>query len=247
VQGNTKTFTQTLRPTSESVREIPPIAFSWFDPNTGRYETAASKPIALSVSAVERLTTDAILGSTKVPVQSAPTLIATAGGLGANAPVTPAIVRSLPVGRVSWPLVGAALFLPPLACATVLLMRRRQDRLLTDRGLVQERGARQRATARARAGAGAEAVQSYIADRLHRPSGTVTRAEAVRCLRVAGADDVLQQQVEGILARAERARYSSSGTAATTVADDAAQAVSCIALLERLNWRAARAGAEATE
>lgn len=247
VQGNTKTFTQTLRPTAESVREIPPIAFSWFDPNTGRYETAASKPIALSVSAVERLSTDAILGNTKVPVQSAPTLIATAGGLGANAPVTPAIVRSHPVGRVSWPLIGAAFFLPPLACAAVLVARRRQDRLLTDRGLVQERGARQRATARARAGAGAEAVQNYIADRLHRPSGTVTRAEAVRCLRVAGADDVLQRQVEGILARAEKARYSASGTAGVPVTDDAAQAVSCIALLDRLNWRAARAGTEATE
>ena len=247
VQGNTKTFTQTLRPTAESVREIPPIAFSWFDPETGRYETAASKPIALSVSAVERLATDAILGSTKKPVETAPALVATAGGLSANAPVTPALVRSRPVGAVSWPLVGAALIIPPLACATVLLMRRRQDRLLGDHGLAQERGARQRANVRARAGSSAEAVQSYIADRLRRPSGTVTRVEASHSLRAAGADDVLQRQVEDILGRAERARFAAPGTTPTAASDDAAQALSCIAALDRLNWRAARATMEAHE
>jgi len=242
IQGNTKTFTQTLRPTAESVREIPPIAFSWFDPEKGRYETAASKPIALSVSAVERLTTDAILGNTRVPVQSAPTLVATAGGLGANVAVTPAIIQSRPIGATSWLLAGMALLVPPVACAALLLARRRQDRLLGDRGLAQEQNARQRATARARTGAGAEAVQSYIADRLHRPSGTVTRAEASRCLRAAGADDALQQQVEEILSRAERARFAAPGTAPSASPDDAARAVSCIASLDRLNWRAARAG-----
>jgi len=247
VQGNTKTFTQTLRPTAESVREIPPIAFSWFDPETGRYETAASKPIALSVSAVERLTTDAILGGKMAPIQSAPALVATAGGLSANASVTPAIVQSRPVGALSWPRVGAALIIPPLACATVLLMRRRRDRRLGDRGWAQEQGARQRATARARTGAGAEAVQSYIADRLHRPSGTVTRAEASRCLRAAGADDALQQHVEEILSRAERARFAAPGAAPTATTDDAARAVSCIASLDRLNWRAARAGTGGAE
>ena len=240
VQGNTKTFTQTLRPTAESVKEIPPVAFSWFDPATGQYETAASKPIAISVSAVERLATDAILGSSKVPTNSAPALVATAGGLSANAAVTPALVASRPLGALSWPLVGSVLFVPPLACAGLLLLRRRQDRRLGDRGLLQEQGARQRALARARTGAGAAAVQTYIADRLRRPSGTVTRAEASRFLRAAGADAALQQQVDEILGRAERSRFSAPGAAPSTSVDDAAGAVTCLARLDRLDWRSAR-------
>jgi len=240
VQGNTKTFTQTLRPTAESVKEIPSVAYSWFDPLTGHYETAASKPIAISVSAVERLATDAILGSTKVPTNSAPALVATVGGLSANAAVTPALVESRPIGAFSWTLVGGVLVVPPLACAGLLVLRRRQDRRLGDRGVLQEQGARQRALARARTGAGAEAVQSYIADRLRRPSGTVTRAEASRSLRAAGADAALQQQVDEMLGRAERSRYSAPGVAPSTSVDDTASAVACLARLDRLNWRAAR-------
>lgn len=244
VQGNTKTFTQTLRPTAESVREIPSIAFSWFDPETGRYQTTESKPIALSVSAVERLTTDAILGSAKVPASPASVPQATAGGLRANAAVTPALVQSKPVGTLAWPLVGGAIVVPPLACAAVVLLRRRQDRRLGDRGWAQERGARQRAAARARTspGSGAEAVQGYIADRLHRPSGTVTRAEASRCLRTAGADAALEQQVEELLSRAERARFAAPGSARPATDEDAARAIACIAALDRLDWRAARRG-----
>jgi hypothetical protein len=44
-----KHFEVTVRVTEASVREVPPIAYSWFDPSTGRFETTHSQPIALSV------------------------------------------------------------------------------------------------------------------------------------------------------------------------------------------------------
>ncbi len=44
-----KTFEVTIRVLDESVREIPPIPFSWYDPETRQYETTHSRPIALSV------------------------------------------------------------------------------------------------------------------------------------------------------------------------------------------------------
>jgi len=49
VEGDRKRFTVTVRIKNDDVREIPPLALSWFDPKHGRYETARSRPIALSV------------------------------------------------------------------------------------------------------------------------------------------------------------------------------------------------------
>ena len=52
-QTNTKVFTVTVRVTTAQAREIPPIAFSWFDPDAREYRTTRSRPIALSVEAGE--------------------------------------------------------------------------------------------------------------------------------------------------------------------------------------------------
>ncbi|MCA8961700.1 MAG: BatD family protein, partial [Planctomycetes bacterium] len=51
VEDGAKSFEVTVRPKSEQVRNIAPIAYSWFDPETGRFETTRSRPIALSVKA----------------------------------------------------------------------------------------------------------------------------------------------------------------------------------------------------
>ena len=52
-QTNTKVFTVTIRVRSDEAREVPPIAFSWFDPQAREYRTARSRPIALSVEPTE--------------------------------------------------------------------------------------------------------------------------------------------------------------------------------------------------
>ncbi|MBF0109889.1 MAG: BatD family protein [Magnetococcales bacterium] len=55
VTDGVKKFEMTVRVLHEGVREIPPLAFSWFDPKSGRYETTHSRPIALSVSPARRV------------------------------------------------------------------------------------------------------------------------------------------------------------------------------------------------
>ena len=52
-QTNTKVFTVTIRVRSDEAREIPPITFSWFDPDARAYRTAKSPPVALSVEPTE--------------------------------------------------------------------------------------------------------------------------------------------------------------------------------------------------
>ncbi len=48
-----KHFTAVVRVLDESVREIPPLAYSWFDAQQGSYQTTRSRPIALSVRPAE--------------------------------------------------------------------------------------------------------------------------------------------------------------------------------------------------
>lgn len=50
-ETNSKLFVFTVRVRSAEVREIPPIAFSYFDPAAGEYRTVTSEPVALSVGA----------------------------------------------------------------------------------------------------------------------------------------------------------------------------------------------------
>ncbi len=49
VDGNSKQFTLNVRVTDTHVTQIPAVAFSWFDPAQGKFETTTSKPIALQV------------------------------------------------------------------------------------------------------------------------------------------------------------------------------------------------------
>lgn len=51
IRNSTKYFKVELRPASTAVTEIPAIEFSYFDPDTEKYDTIHSRPIPLSVSA----------------------------------------------------------------------------------------------------------------------------------------------------------------------------------------------------
>ena len=73
-QTNRKTFAVTVRVTSPEAREIPPIAFSWFDPEAGEYRTARSRPIALAVEASEVVGADDVIAgpSSREPAGTSP-------------------------------------------------------------------------------------------------------------------------------------------------------------------------------
>lgn len=58
-------FTVPVRIKSERVTEIPPIAFSYFNPKTGEYSTVRSQPIALSVTATTKIGSADVINSQK--------------------------------------------------------------------------------------------------------------------------------------------------------------------------------------
>ena len=65
IENGTKRFDVVLRVKHDQVREIPPVALSWFNPETGQYETTYSRPVAVSVRTASMVSADDVVRPTK--------------------------------------------------------------------------------------------------------------------------------------------------------------------------------------
>ena len=233
VNGDTKTFTQTVRPTRTGIESIPPIEFSWFDPVLRDYRSSQTPPIAISVAPAELLATDSVVGAPKstVPREA---LTQVAGGIGANVAASPALVAdrgALMPAMLAIPLLA----LPPLVCAGAAIAIRRRERLLANPNAVRARDAARRARAQMRDGDAAEALANCVAAKMHRPDGTMTRREISRCIADAGGGPELVAAVDAILEAGERARFAPQSEADRDAARGRADAA--LTQLESLKWR----------
>lgn len=235
VNGRTKVFTQTLRPLSERVTEIPPISFSFFDPRTRSFQTVRTQPIPLTVLPGERLDTTTLAGggiARQVPDRA---LTEVEGGLVASRPISPAM---LAVDRLSigWG-AGGAIVVPPLLALLALLWRRRSDRLGRDdriRRSMRALPAARRAIRAARDSAAiAAAITGYLADRSGRPSASLTRREALAVITRHDADDALLQDLDELLSCGERAAFG--GRSEQTLESQRSRALQLLSRLERLD------------
>ena len=126
VEGSTKVFTETLRPTTPTLTEIPSIPFSFFDPVLERYVTVRSEPIPISVSPSEHLNLDAVFPTINGPRRSTDgtPLTLVEGALRANAPITSTLLSDQ---RSSFgPVIMVAAIAPPIGFAAVMLWKRRR-------------------------------------------------------------------------------------------------------------------------
>ncbi len=238
VNGSTKTFTQTVRPTRTGIDAIPPLEFSWFDPVLRTYRSAQTQPIAISVAPAELLATDAVVGA---PKAAAPrdTLTRLEGGVGANVAASPSLVAdrgALMPAAVAIPLLA----LPPLACAGAAIAIRRRERMLANPNAVRARDAARQARERLRDGNAAQALSNYIAAKVHRPDGTIARREISRWIGEAGGSDTLVAEVDALVEAGERARFAPQSPSDRDAARGRADAA--LRQLESLNWRIAPRG-----
>ncbi len=65
VKQGTKLFSTTIRPRREGITSIPPIRFSYFDPDAEQFKTIHSEPISITVHAAESLAMDSIVGRSR--------------------------------------------------------------------------------------------------------------------------------------------------------------------------------------
>jgi hypothetical protein len=163
-QTGARTFTTTIRPTSDSVTQVPAIRLPYFDTKSGRYDVALSKPIPLRVRAAREVTlADAIrpgaLPGISLPPGSAPASLTDApAGIGANTESLSALVNqqvSL-LAMLRTPEGIAFVATPPLALAFVALVAHRK------RARDPKEAQRHRALLRARRGVQAAAAADQV-------------------------------------------------------------------------------------
>ena len=243
VEGPRKTFTQTLRPLSDSVSEIPPIPFSWFDPTEEVYRTAWTEPIPIDVEPTETMSLSQVVAADGAVSRRDASRSPTSGdvppdrpGLLANVPVSDTLLRD-DLATLDWGL-GVAVLAPPMLGLLLLAHLRRRRRFAERPDLA--RASRARRTARRRLAGGdadaiAAAVGGFVADRSRHPSPTITRLEVRSTLERREAPEELVERIDRLLRRCERARFAGDELDLRTTTEEAR---ACLAALDRLRWTA---------
>lgn len=235
----TRTFRYLLVPSREGVHSLEGIAFPYFDPGSGTYERAVSRPLALRVT----------------PGRADPGRQSAAGpraitGLGSD-------IRHIKTGggnlrddtllphhRTGFHILLA---LPPLVFAGALLLRRRLDRLRTDtaysRRLRASSGLRQRlkAARRARENGNArdfyralsEALIAFPSDKLNLEFRGLTLPEAASRLTGHGASPETAASYDALRQRCDFVLFAGMQPDAGETGRDLAGAESLLARLDK--------------
>lgn len=243
MDGSTKVFTQTIRATNTNVKQIPPIVIGYFNPQSGKFESAGSEPIPVKISAGSKLALSDVVEATPGKSRVARPLIERSDGLLANYWETHEVLEDQQAGFgvVAWLLAVAG----PLGYFAAAFWMQRSTRLREDVAYRRRRqaaanarktlsGAPQAGGAEAAARIGA-ALADYVADRSNSPSGALTRAEVNRVLSAAGVESSLVAEVDGVLGEVEMASYGGGSAAATEAL--VRRAERCVDELERASWR----------
>jgi hypothetical protein len=213
-----KEFTQTIRATSEQVKEIPALPLACFDAAAGKYITVWTKPIPLTVEKTNVLTSTDVEGTRTI--ESGRAVEAAKAGISANYngsdalndeafSVAAAIIR--PGYLAIWALPLAALM-----TTTAVKVAGRSD--------PQRLAARRRKTALSRAIASlrrapadgryeviALAMKQYLGDRFDKVAGSLTAEDCRVIIENATGDRQLAAGYKAMVERCEAGRYAGMG------------------------------------
>ena len=229
LRDNTKTFTHTIRAKNADVGWIPEITFSFFNPKTGEYTTAKTKPIPLLVEKVEQLdAADLTNISTEGPQTQASNLERSDGLRGNRTNESELLATEPPVTSVRLML---ATFAPPIAFLLILglctALRSGRDEALQRRKSALRTAERRIETAQNDAlspadfhGEIAAAMSGYLADRCNQPPARLLGAAAIEFLQKRGVNPELIEQWITIQRRCDEAAYA-GGEKDTTLANAA--------------------------
>jgi hypothetical protein len=225
VEGNVKTWTQTVRATQAQVTQIPPFELPYFDAAKGVYSVARSEPVPIKVRPTEVVTAKDAEGGTEAQPERAP-LKAWQEGITHNYEGLD-VIEETSSGLATWirsPAWLALLAGPPAAygllLAGVLLARRRN----ADPAAAESRRALPMLRRDLRRGhddppAAAQALKRYLGRKLHVPSGAMTSADACREIEAAGLEATLAREIRDLLERCEAHRYARGAAGAADLDD----------------------------
>jgi hypothetical protein len=222
--GRVKVFTQTIRAKQSSVKEIPGISLNYFNPETRKYESAATKAIPLQVSATKIVTAMDAEGNAAAVAKKE--LTSLQKGIAHNY-VGEEILENQEIEIASWfsSPVGLTLVLfPPGAYLLVLLplyIRRKRlqdtETLQAQKALAEfsrelaglQKKKKQDELPQTVSGL-VEAMRVYFSKRLRMPPGGVIYADLAERLQQYGVDSASLAELKKILDTCEAYHYGAT-------------------------------------
>lgn len=229
--GTWKQFDFKVRPRNEALTKLPAFAWSWFDPETERYETAnlAARPIeviaATAGASGVTVATDGEAERQRIDLVAAV--------LSPNEEDLERL-RDQSIRLGTW--LGTVVALLPLFVLCALFLRGWR-RAHADPALVRQRGAVPRATKvieqaleEARRGdvsealpRAFEALRALVADQENRPPSAVTGSDLVQWAARHGAGESVRRAIEGLVDDAEALRFGGGQPPAERVSEEIAE------------------------
>lgn len=222
VSGRKVTFEQTIRAKSADVKEIPSVAFAYFDPDRGAYEVAKSKPIPVKVLPTTEVTADDVVrfGPT-LPSATITRLEEQPGGILANYNHLDALRNQ----AVRWSLLSL-LGLPPVVYFIFLAFVSRRRKLTGNVALARSKSARKvlkKHLAEARSHVGEEdrrfydclarGISRFTSDKLNLGTGELT-AYDVQSLAEQNEQNKINKEIferiSDILSQCDAGRFTPS-------------------------------------
>lgn len=216
----TRRFERLVVPGQPGDYTIPPINFSYFDPQAGQYRTVSSQPIPITVKAGED---DALplppvigTGSERQPIS------VLAGDIRHIKPA-PTILNSEDAPLLSQPIYWTGWVLPALAVGGIWVWQNRRQHLAENTALARNLRARRAAhkilheAHRSEVdgyAAAHRALLGYLSDKLNRPTAGLTNNGLLAVLQESRLNSTLIERVKGTLEQIEIGRFAPGGQAA---------------------------------
>ena len=220
-ENNAIRFEQVVSPRSADAKEIPAIAFSFFDTQSGQYRTVSSKPIPITVTATSNSTAQVFAAKDSIVLPPPETPFATESDLQR---ITARLNRL-------WLLIKPWLWVAPALLALVLAIffaRRLHKVQQSDMAKVRRQKAPKAARKALRAAEQARrlgdvaafydslwnALADYFGHRLNLPPGDVTSSTVLQAMGRAGFDPEQINALRAIFEQLEACRYGRPGETA---------------------------------
>jgi hypothetical protein len=219
VSADGKEFTQTIRATSDQVKEIPAIPLVYFDSATGQYVTVASQPIPLTVEKTNVLTGTDVEGTRDMGL-SGRAVEAAKMGISANYNGSDALTNeafSL-ISAIMSPAYAAIWGLPLVGLMVSAIAKAASSTSPEKQAARRRKGALGRASATLKRTGGqdryevvAAALKQYLGDRFDRVAGSLTADDCRQIVVDATGDAGLAQRYKAMVERCEAGRYAGMG------------------------------------
>lgn len=214
----TKTFEQVVIPQNHEIKALPPLVFSFFDPDAKSFRTLMGPAIPLTVRAnagtAGPLPTLAGLTNNAAPAEKQPEMATIKVHLGTLSP------SAIPLFQRGWFL--ALQVLPPALWLSLLARRKWSESLSRNPRLLRQRQVARVVTEglaqlRAHAAAGSaddffatvfHLLQEQIGERLDLPASAITEAVIDERLRPLGTPNETLEQLHGLFRECNLARYA---------------------------------------